>query len=76
MSSNHQTYARYTVEAAPLKDGTGKEIRSLHNLVTQHLRALKLISHEPSGSFTYMHIMSLLERKLDKLNPHVRMAAS
>ena len=49
------------VEAPPLKDGTGKEIRALHDLVIQHLRALKSLGHEPSQAF----ITSLLEMKLD-----------
>ena len=29
----HQTHVRHIVEAPPLKDGTGKEIRALHDLV-------------------------------------------
>lgn len=48
------------VEAPPLRDGTGKEIRALHDLVIQHLRALKSLGHEPSQAF----ITSLLEMKL------------
>ena len=57
----HQTHVHCIVEAPPLKDGTGKEIRALHNLVTQHLQALKSLGHEPSQAF----ITSLLEMKLD-----------
>ena len=57
----HQTHVRRIVEATPLKDGTGREIRALHDLVVQHLRALKSLGHEPSQAF----IMSLLEMKLD-----------
>ena len=57
----HRTHVRRIVEATPLKDGTGKEIRALHNLVIQHLRALKSLGHEPSQTF----ITSLLEMKLD-----------
>ena len=57
----HQTHVRRIVEAPPLKDGTGKEIRALHDLVIQHLRALKSLGHEPSQAF----ITSLLEMKLD-----------
>ena len=49
------------VEAPPLKDGTDKEIHALHNLVIQHLRALKSLGHKPSQAF----ITSLLEMKLD-----------
>ena len=57
----HQTHVCRIVEAPPLKDGTGKEIHALHNLVIQHLRALKSLGHEPSQAF----ITSLLEMKLD-----------
>ena len=57
----HQTHVRHIVEATPLKDGTGKEIHAFHDLVIQHLRALKSLGHEPSQAF----ITSLLEMKLD-----------
>lgn len=57
----HQTHVRLIVEAPSLKDGTGKEIRALHDLVVQHLRALKSLGHEPSQAF----ITSLLEMKFD-----------
>ena len=57
----HLTHVRCIVEAPPLKDGTGKEIRALHDFVVQHLRALKSLGHEPSQAF----ITSLLEMKLD-----------
>ena len=50
-----------TVEAIPLKDGIGREIRALHDLVIQHLRTLKSLGHEPSQAF----ITSLSEMKLD-----------
>jgi hypothetical protein len=45
-----------------LKDGTGKELRHLHDTVLQHLRALKTLGHEPSSTF----VTSILELKLDK----------
>ena len=32
------------VEVPSLRDGTGKEIRALHDMVTQHLRALKSLA--------------------------------
>ena len=47
----HQTHARCIIEASPLKEGTGKETSTLHDLVTQHLRALKSLGHEPSQAF-------------------------
>ena len=57
----HQTHVRRIVEATPLKHGKGKDIRAFHDLVIQHLRALKSLGHEPSQAF----ITSLLEMKLD-----------
>ena len=57
----HQTHVRRIVEAPALKDGTGKEIRALHDLVVQHIRALKSLGHEPPQAF----MTSLLEMKLD-----------
>ena len=49
------------LEAPSLKDGTGCEIRRLHDTVQQHLQALKSMGCEPSGPF----ITSILELKLD-----------
>jgi len=49
----------HIVEAPPSKDGLGKEIRTLHDLVIEHLRALKSMGHEPSQAF----ITSLLKMK-------------
>lgn len=34
-----------------LKDGSGSELRRLHDAAQQHLWALKALGHEPSGSF-------------------------
>lgn len=45
------------LEAPSLKDGSGKELCCLHDAALQHLRALKVVGHEPSGSF----ITSVLE---------------
>ena len=44
-----------------LKDGTGKELRRLHDTAQQHLHALKSMGCEPDGSF----ITSMLELKSD-----------
>ena len=44
-----------------LKDGTGKELRRLHDTAQQHLDALKSMGCEPDGSF----ITSMLELKSD-----------
>ena len=57
----HQAHVRKILETPSLKDGNGKELRRLHDAAQQHLRALKALGHEPSGSF----ITSLLELKLD-----------
>ena len=45
----HQTRIRTIIEATALSDGTGKELRRLHDVVQQHLRALKAMEYEPSG---------------------------
>ena len=58
----HQAHVKTILEAASLKDGTGKELRKLHDTVQQHLRALKSMGYEPSGPF----ITSTLELKLDQ----------
>ena len=50
------------LDAAPLKDGDGREIRILHNTVQQHVRALKSMDYEHSGPF----ITSAIELKLDE----------
>ena len=51
-----------TLEAAPHKDGNGKELGALHDAIQQHVRALKLMGYDPSRSF----IMSAIELKLDE----------
>ena len=57
----HQAHVRAILEAPALKDGNGKELRRLHDTANQHLRALKAMECEPSGSF----VTSMLELKLD-----------
>ena len=49
------------LETPSLKDGRGRELHRLHDVVLQHLRALKAMEYEPSGPF----ITSALELKLD-----------
>jgi hypothetical protein len=51
-------HVRLILEAPPLKEDTGKEPRRLHDVVTQHLRALKLMEYGP-------FITSILKLKLD-----------
>ena len=49
------------IDIPHLKEGSGKELRSLHDVAQQHLRALKAMKYEPSGPF----ITSLIELKQD-----------
>ena len=58
----HKAHVRMILEAPPLKEGNGKELRRLHDSVQQHLRALKAMECELPGSF----ITSVLELKLDQ----------
>jgi hypothetical protein len=57
----HQSHVRTIIEAPALKEGTGRELRRLHDTAQQHLRALKAMAYEPSCPF----ITSVLELKLD-----------
>ena len=59
----HQAHVKIILDAPPIKDGTGREIRKLHDTVLQHLRALKSMGYDPSGPF----ITSALELKLIKI---------
>ena len=56
----HPTHVRMILESSALKDGSGKELCCLHDLVQHHLRALA-IQYEHSGPI----ITSVLELKLD-----------
>ncbi len=58
----HQAHVRVILETPSLKDGSGRELRRLHDAVQQHLRALKSMGYEPSGPF----VTSILELKLDQ----------
>ncbi len=58
----HQSHVREIYELPSLRDGSGKELRRFHDTVKQHLRALKAMKEDPTGSF----ITALLELKLDK----------
>lgn len=49
------------INAPPLKDGSGKELRKLHDNLQQHLRALGTLGCDLPGTF----IMSMIELKLD-----------
>ena len=45
----HRTHVQMIVETPSLKEGTGREIRRLHDKVQQHLRALKSMGQEPDS---------------------------
>ena len=49
------------LEVSPLKDGSGKELRCLHDTIQHHFRAVREMYHEPSGPF----ITSAIELNLD-----------
>ena len=57
----HKAHVRMILEAPLLKEGTGKELRCLHDTAQQHLRALKAMDREAPGPL----ITSILELKLD-----------
>ena len=57
----HHAHVRKIVEAPSLKDGSGKELRRLHDTIQQHLRALKAIDAEPDESL----VTSVIELKLN-----------
>ena len=42
---------RRIIEVPHLKDNTGRELRRLHDILQQHLRALKAMDKEPSAPF-------------------------
>ena len=57
----HQTHVKMILDAPQVRDGSGRELRRLHDIVQQHVRALKSMDQEPSPSF----ITSIIELKLD-----------
>lgn len=57
----HRAHVRTIMDTPPLKDGSSKELRRLHDVLLQHLRALKTMKEEPDPSF----ITSIIELKLD-----------
>ena len=58
----HKAHVRAILDTPALKEGSGKELRNLHDTVQQHLRALKAMGCEAPGPF----ITSILELKLDQ----------
>ena len=57
----HQAHVKEIIEVPSLRDNSAKEIRCLHDVLQQHLCALKAMKKEPSSPF----ITSLIEMKLD-----------
>ncbi len=57
----HQAHVRKIIEVPALKEGSGKELRHLHDTTLQHLHALKAMGYEPSGPL----VTSMIELKLD-----------
>ena len=49
------------IHTPPIKEGSGKELRHLHDVVQQTLRALRTLGCDLPGQF----IMSMVELKLD-----------
>lgn len=43
----HQAHVRAIIDAPSLKDGSGRDLRRLHDAVNQHLRALKAMKYDP-----------------------------
>ena len=47
----HQKHVKTIVEAPTIKTGTGRELRQLHDLVSQHLRLLRTVKGDTFESF-------------------------
>ena len=57
----HQAHVRAIIEAPSLKDGNGRELRRLHDIANQHMRAIKAMEYSP-----WTFVTSILELKLDQ----------
>ena len=56
-----RTHVQLIVDTLPLKEGSGKELRKLHDNIKQHTRALKTLGCDLPGQF----LTSMIELKLD-----------
>ena len=56
----HQAHVRAILEAPSMKSGSGQELRHLHDVVKQHMRALKAMKSDSLKTF----VSSLIELKL------------
>ena len=57
----HQSHVKTILEVPLLKDGSGKELRRLHDTLQQHLRVLDAAECEPLSCF----VTSIIQLKLD-----------
>ena len=57
----HREHVRLIMNTTPLRDGSGRELRRLHDAVQQHTRALKTMGSEPESFLT-----SVIELKLNR----------
>ena len=57
----HREHVQLIMNTAPLRDGSGKELKRLHDAIQQHTRALKTMGSEPE-----MFLTSVIELKLDR----------
>ena len=57
----HQAHMHAIVEAPSLKDGSGKELHRLRNVLAQHLHVLNVINYKPG-----LFVTSLIELILDQ----------
>ena len=58
----HQAHIRPILEAPSLKNGSGQELHHLHDVMKQHVRALKAMKYDSLETF----FSSLIELKLDR----------
>ena len=58
----HQKHVKTIVEIPTINIGTGRVLRQLHDLVSQHVRSLRTVKGDTFESF----MSSLIEMKLDQ----------
>ena len=58
----HQKHVKTIVEIPTVKAGTGRELRQLHDVVSQHVRSLRTVKGDTFETF----MSSLIEMKLDQ----------
>ena len=57
----HQTHVKMILDTPQIREGTGRELRRLHDVTQQHIRALTSMGQEPSPAL----VTSIIELKLD-----------